>query len=88
MMSGLFEFIKSNMFCVVLLATALQAVGTFVLALFSFYGLSINESKDAYIDGVSKVEIKTGWLRVSQIALILLLLGILFSGLASLASAS
>lgn len=87
-MIGLFEFIKSNMFCVALLATALQAVGTLVLALFSFYGLSITESKEAYIEGVPKVVIKNGWLRASQVALLLLLLGILFSGLASLASAS
>ena len=70
-MCGLFEFIKSNMFCVTLLATALQAVGTLVLALFSFYGLSITEDKDAYMEGVPKVEIKNGWLRASQVALVL-----------------
>lgn len=87
-MYGLFDFIKSNMFCVNLLATALQAVGTLVLALFSFYGLSITENKDAYIEDVPKVEIKNAWLRASQVALVLLLLGILLSGLASLASAS
>lgn len=58
-MCGLFEFIKSNMFCVTLIATTLQAVGTLVLALFSFYGLSITEDKDAYMEGVPKVEIKT-----------------------------
>ena len=88
MMCGLFEFIKSNMFCVTLLATALQAVGTLVLALFSFYGLSITENKDAYIENVPKVKIKNAWLRASQVALVLLLLGILLSGLASLAGAS
>ena len=87
-MCGLFEFIKGNMFCVTLLATALQAVGTLVLALFSFYGLSITEDKDAYLKGILKVEVKNVWLRASQVALVLLLLGILLSGLASLASAS
>ena len=87
-MCGLFEFIKTNMFYITLIATALQAVGTFVLAMFSFCGLSITEDKDAYLEGVPKVEIKNVWLRASQVALVLLLLGILLSGLASLASTS
>ncbi|OAM52811.1 hypothetical protein A7981_05055 [Methylovorus sp. MM2] len=87
-MCGLFEFVKSHMFCITLLATALQVSGTLVLALFSFYGLSITENKDAYFEGVPKVEIKNCWLRASQVALILLLLGILLSGLASLSNAS
>lgn len=75
------------MFYIILVATALQISGTSVLALFSFYGLSITENKDAYIEGVPKVEIKNCWLRASQSALILLLLGILLSGLASITSA-
>ena len=69
-------------------ATFLQVLGTLVLALFSFYGLKISENKDAYLEGIQKVEIKTCWLRASQIALIILLLGIVLSGLASLASLS
>lgn len=87
-MHGLFEFVKNHMFCITFLATALQVLGTSVLALFSFYGLSITENKDAYIEGVPKIEIKNCWLRASQVALIVLLLGILLSGVASLASAS
>jgi len=87
-MCGLFEFVKANMFCVTFFATFLQVLGTLVLALFSFYGLKISENKDAYLEGIQKVEIKTCWLRASQIALIILLLGIVLSGLASLASLS
>ena len=86
-MCALFAFVKSHMFYITLLATALQVAGTLVLALFSFYGLSITENRDAYNECVPKVEIKNYWLRASQVALILLLLGILLSGLASLASA-
>jgi hypothetical protein len=87
-MSGLFEFIKTHMFCVTLFATFFQVLGTLVLALFSFYGLRISENKEAYFEGVQKVEIKTCWLHASQAALVVLLLGIAFSGLASLASFS
>lgn len=87
-MCGLFEFVKTNMFYVVFLATFLQVLGTLVLALFSFYGLKISENKEAYIEGVQKVEMKTCWLRASQFALVILLIGIALSGVASLASAS
>jgi hypothetical protein len=87
-MYGLFEYVKSNMFCITLLATIFQVFGTLVLALFSFFGLSITENKDAYIEGIPKVEIKIGWLRASQIALVVLLVGILLSGVTSLANAS
>lgn len=76
------------MFCITLLATSLQVVGTLVLALFSFYGLHIGENEDAYNEGVPKVEVKPYWLRASQVALIVLLFGIFLSGLASLANVS
>lgn len=87
-MCRIFELIRSHMFYIVLFATFFQVSGTLVLALFSFYGLKITENKEAYIEGVQKVEIKTCWLRASQAALLLLVIGIVFSGLASLASLS
>lgn len=87
-MIWLFEFVNSHLFFITLLSTVFQVSGTLVLALFSFYGLSITENKDSYIEGVPKVEIKNCWLRASQVALTLLLLGILLSGLVSLAGVS
>lgn len=68
-------------------ATALQVVGTTVLAFFSFYGIKISENKEAYMDGVQKVEISPNWLRASQWALVVLLVGIALSGGASIAGA-
>ena len=75
------------MFAVVLFATVLQLAGTTVLALFSFYGIKILENKNAYIEDIQNVSINLSWLRVSQVALVVLLVGIVVSGGASLASA-
>lgn len=80
-----FQFINEHMLAVVLSATVLQFAGTTVLALFSFYGIKISENKDAYIEGVQKVEVSLKWLRASQVALVVLLVGIAVSGGASLA---
>lgn len=82
------QFIKVHMLAVVLCATLLQFVGTTVLALFSFYGIKISENKDAYNEGVQKVEVSLKWLRASQAALAVLLVGIVVSGGASIAGAS
>lgn len=87
-MAFVFQFIKEHMFLVVLWATVLQFAGTTVLALFSFYGIKISENKDAYIEGIQKVEVSLVWLRASQIALVVLLVGIVVSGGASLAGAA
>ncbi len=84
-MGCFFQFIKEHMFVVVLSATVLQLAGTTVLALFSFYGIKISKNKDAYIEGIQKVEISLKWLRASQFALVVLLVGIVVSGGASLA---
>jgi hypothetical protein len=82
------QIIKANMLVLVALATALQLVGTTILALFSFYGIKISENEDAYIEGVQKVEVSSKWLRASQVALLLLLFGILIAGGTSLAGAA
>ena len=76
------------MFAVVLWATVFQILGTTVLALFSFYGIKISENKNAYVEGMIDVKISPNWLRASQVALAVLLVGIVISGGASLASAS
>jgi hypothetical protein len=73
---------------VVLCGTLLQFAGTTVLALFSFYGIKISENKDAYIEGIQKVELSLKWLRASQVALAVLLVGIIVSGGASFAGAA
>lgn len=87
-MFSLSQFIKAHMFEVVLFATMLQIFGTTVLALFSFYGIKISENRDAYLEGIQKVEVSVKWLRASQAALVALLVGPVLSGGASLASAS
>ncbi len=74
------------MFAVTLLATLLQVSGTIVLALFSFYGIKISDNKDAYLEGIQKVEISRKWLRASQAALVSLVIGLFLSGWTSLAS--
>jgi hypothetical protein len=74
------------MFAVTLLAIVLQVFGTTVLALFSFYGIKISDNKDAYLEGIQKVEISVNWLRASQVALVALVVGLVLSGGASLAS--
>lgn len=76
------------MFEVTLLATVLQVLGTIVLALFSFYGIHISDNKDAYLEGIQKVEISVKWLRASQGALVTLVVGLVLSGAISLASLS
>lgn len=87
-MLTLLQLIKANMFAVTLLATVLQVLGTIVLALFSFYGIRISDNKDAYLEGIQKIEISVKWLRASQGALVALVVGIVLSGGASLASLS
>lgn len=82
------QFFKEHMFAIVLSATLLQVAGTTVLALFSFYGIKISDNKDAYIEGVQKVEVSLNWLRASQVALVVLLVGIVISGGVSLAGAT
>ena len=77
-----------NMFAVTLLATLLQVLGTIVLALFSLYGIKISDNKDAYLEGIQKVEISRKGLRASQAALIALVIGLVLSGWTSLASIS
>ncbi|NMM14150.1 MAG: hypothetical protein HHJ17_11515 [Rhodoferax sp.] len=74
------------MFTITLLATIFQVLGTIVLAFFSFYGIKISDNKDAYIEGVQKVEISGKWLRASQTALVVLVIGLVLSGGASLGS--
>jgi hypothetical protein len=85
-MACVFQFINEHMLAVVLSATVLQFAGTTVLALFSFYGIKISENKEAYIEGVQKVEVSLKWLRASQVALVVLLVGIAVSGGASIAA--
>ena len=87
-MSGLFELVKSYMCWTLVAATALQFVGTAILAAFSFWGIKIAENKDAYLVGIQKVEMSNKWLRAAQLGLITLLLGIGLSGLASIAGIS
>lgn len=89
-MVAFFEFIKTNMFATVLVATALQIIGTAILALFSFKGIVISVSNNVRVNNkpVTHVEINSKWLRASQIALVLLLAGIAISGIGSLASIS
>lgn len=85
-MLPLVQFIKANMFAVTLLATVLQIFGTIVLALFSFCGINISDNKVAYVEGIQKVEISIKWLKASQFALVALVVGLVLSGGASLAS--
>jgi len=87
-MADVFQIIKEHMFAVVLWATVLQIAGTIVLALFSFYGIKISENVGAYIEGIQKVEVNMNWLRAAQGALVVLLVGIVLSGGASLAGAA
>lgn len=84
----MFELIKSNIFFTVLISTALQILGTLILALFSFYGLEISNDEDAYVQGIQKVEIRPHWLSASKFALIILLVGLTLSGLVSIAVSS
>lgn len=74
------------MFAFTLLATALQVFGSILLAFFSFYGIKISDNKDAYLDGIQKIEISIKWLRASQGALVALVVGLVLSGGVSLAS--
>ena len=83
-------FIEEHMYFTVLLASALQVIGTLILGLFSFYGLKISESPNAFVNGkaVTRVSVDAKWLNGARIALFLLLLGILLAAVASLAGMS
>lgn len=84
------ETIKSSMFAIILTATALQVIGTAILSLFSFKGIVITEDPTVFIGGKSSthVTINRAWVKPFRFGLISLLIGIVLSGLTSLAGAS
>lgn len=67
-------------------SAVLQIIGTLILALFSFHGIKITASHNTYVNNkpITHVTIVPGWLRAAQIGLIILLLGIFISGMASI----
>jgi len=88
-MAELYTFVKSNMIYLVGLSAILQILGTLVLALFSFSGIKITESKNTFVNKkpVTHVTIVGIWLLAAQVGLILLLVGIFISGMAGIVAA-
>jgi hypothetical protein len=72
---------KSQISICIVIATLLQVIGSGVRALFSFWGIKISDNREAYVEHIQKVEIDPHWLRAAQIGLILLVIGILMSGI-------
>lgn len=85
-MADLYVFIKNNMTYLVGFSAVLQIIGTLVLALFSFNGIKITASQNTYVNNkpITHVTLAPGWLAAAQIGLIILLLGIFISGIASI----
>lgn len=87
-MDFLHEIINSNLFVMNVLGIILQVIGTTLLALFSFKGIVISSSNNVYANGkaLTRVEFDPRWILVGRFALIFLLIGIVISGINSLAS--
>lgn len=85
---GFAVLIKNHLHLTVFISVALQIIGTAILGLFSFYGLTITQSQTVFSKGqpMAHVSVNTKWLQGARAALILLLLGIFLSGMAGLAS--
>lgn len=83
-------FVIEHVVCVLVVATALQVVGTLILSLFSFFGIKIATSNDTKINGkdVTHVQLSPNWLRLAKVGLILLLLGMFLSGVVSVVTAA
>lgn len=80
------ELVKPWLPCLTIIATILQVVGTVLIAWFSFRGLSIEENREAYAEGIQKVSVVKRLLDAARLGTVLLVLGLLIGGFASWAS--
>ncbi len=85
-MNKILFFIQDQIYLIVFLGATLQIFGTFILGLFSFFGLREYEDKEVYMEGTYRVTIHKGWKIAAQIGLLSLLFGIALSTAGSLAS--
>lgn len=72
----------------VFIAVTLQIAGTLILGLFSFNGIKITSSPNVYVNNkpVTHTSIDPKWLVWAQRGLLMLLVGITISGIATLAT--
>lgn len=80
--------LANPIFIWVFVAVALQITGTAILGLFSFNGIKIEQSSNAYVNGkpVTHTSVDLKWLAWARAGLVLLLIGIFIAGVATLAT--
>jgi len=85
-LSELLALVKENIVILTNITFVLQLLGTVCLSLFSLYGIEISDNKEAIIEGIQTVKIAPLWLRIAQLSLITLIVGIMLSWIISLVS--